>query len=333
MDTYWHAIEAVVRRTGLSAHVIRIWEKRYGAVRPQRTGTNRRRYTEEQIERLQLLRRLTQDGGESIGAMAQLPTERLRLLAAEVGRRGRGGGAAGAQTRTAAELVGQALMAVRALDARALERVLREAELTLGAQGMLQGVAAPLAQRIGDEWRAGAITAAHEHFASAVLRTWLGQATRAYAVGSDAPALIVATPAGQYHELGALLVGALAANLGWRVIYLGASLPAADIAAAARQHQARAVALSLVYPADDTWLEGELTRLRSLLPAKVPLIAGGQAAPAYTPVLARIGAQQAAALEQLGAWLDRVRLPDAATKTQEQVEPTTAVAAGADTAG
>ena len=81
--------------------------------------------------------------------------------------------------------------------------------------------------------------------------------------------LVVATPAGQIHELGALLVGAAAANLGWHVTYLGASLPAAEIAGAARQNRARAVALSLVYPEDDPRLEGELTRLRESLPPEV----------------------------------------------------------------
>ena len=75
----------VARRTGLSAHVIRIWEKRYGAVQPERTGTNRRLYSEEQIERLSLLREITR-AGHSIGPVAKLPTEKLRKLAAEASR-------------------------------------------------------------------------------------------------------------------------------------------------------------------------------------------------------------------------------------------------------
>ena len=63
--------------------------------------------------------------------------------------------------------------------------------------------------------------------------------------------------------------GPTAANLGWQVTYLGASLPAAEIAGAAQQRRARAVALSLVYPEDDPRLAGELTRLRESLPAEV----------------------------------------------------------------
>jgi DNA-binding transcriptional MerR regulator len=66
----------------LSAHVIRIWEKRYGAEEPQRTGTNRLLYSEEQIGRLSLLRDITRNG-HTIGNVAKLPTEKLRELARE----------------------------------------------------------------------------------------------------------------------------------------------------------------------------------------------------------------------------------------------------------
>jgi methylmalonyl-CoA mutase cobalamin-binding subunit len=121
--------------------------------------------------------------------------------------------------------------------------------------------------------------------------------------------LVVATPSGQLHELGALLVGAAAANLGWHVTYLGASLPAAEIAGAARQNRARAVALSLVYPEDDPRLEGELSRLRELLPPEVALLAGGRAMPAYRAILARLGATLISDLRQLCAELDELSRP------------------------
>ena len=103
---------------------------------------------------------------------------------------------------------------------------------------------APLAQSIGDLWRDGTITAAHEHFASAVIRIFLGHSAKPFAGTEGAPVLVVATPAGQVHELGALLVCAAAANIGWQVTYLGSSLPAEEIAGAARQNRARAVRFS-----------------------------------------------------------------------------------------
>lgn len=303
-----HPIKVVVRRTGLTAHVIRIWEKRYGAVKPERTGTNRRLYSEEQIERLGLLRDITR-AGHSIGPVARLSIQKLRLLAAETGsapRRAEGtaSGATGATT-----LLDKCMEAVKRLDARALEQALQRGALELGSQGLLQRVIAPIAQIIGDLWRDGVITAAHEHFASAIIRIFLGHAANPFAGSDDAPVLVVATPTGQLHELGALLVGAAAANLGWHVTYLGASLPAAEIAGAARQNRARAVALSLVYPEDDPRLEGELTRLRELLPPEVTLLVGGRAMPAYREALDQTGALPMKDLAHLCATLDDLRKP------------------------
>jgi methylmalonyl-CoA mutase cobalamin-binding subunit len=198
---------------------------------------------------------------------------------------------------------------VKTLDSVALEDALKRAATALGAQGLLQQVIAPLAQTIGELWRDGAITAAHEHFASALIRVFLGRAGRPFAGLEDAPVLVVATPSGQLHELGALLAGAAAANLGWHVTYLGASLPAAEIAGAARQNRARAVVLSLVYPEDDARLEGELARLRELLPPETVLLAGGRAMPAYREALEKIGALQLRDLVHLGSVLDDLRKP------------------------
>jgi DNA-binding transcriptional MerR regulator/methylmalonyl-CoA mutase cobalamin-binding subunit len=303
-----HPIQVVVARTGLTAHVIRIWEKRYGAVTPERTETNRRLYSDEQIERLNLLRRLAETG-HGIGFVAKLPTDRLNKLAEETA-------AVPAHALRKDEAVGEAaaleraLRAIRALDAGALQQVLTEAEVALGGQGVLQRFISPLAQALGQQWRVGDITAAHEHFATAVIRTFLSHAARPFAAVRDAPVLVVATPAGQLHELGALLVAASAANLGWQVIYLGACLGAAEIAGAAKQHQAHAVALSIVYPEDDGNLPAELAHLRELLP-HTTIIAGGRAMPAYGETLSRIAAIQTLDLTQLGTILDGLRAPRA----------------------
>ena len=303
-----HGIKVVSQRTGLNADVIRIWERRYEAVQPERTRTNRRLYSEAQIQRLGLLRDLTQ-AGHSIGHMAKLPTEKLRELATEIT------GTQDHATRTSAAPAAKAsfldgcIAAVQRLDAPDLDNTLKHASIELGTLGLLQRVVAPLAQAIGELWREGIVTAAHEHFASAVLRVFLGNIAKPYGGTENAPLLIITTPAGQLHELGALIAGAAAANLGWQVTYLGASLPAAEIAGAARQSRARAVALSLVYPEDDPRLEGELLRLRELLPPETALLAGGRALPAYRGALDKIGARQVDDLAHLCSTLDEMRKP------------------------
>ena len=301
-----HPIRAVARRTGLSAHVIRVWEKRYGAVEPARTETNRRLYSDEQIERLRLLRDAIR-AGHTIGHLAKLPTAKLKTLAGEASSGHALASGAGKPEGVGEDLLERCISAVQKLDSSALESALNRAETVLGSQGLLQRVVAPLAQKVGDLWREGSITAAHEHFASVVIRAFLGHLARPFAGSEKSPVLLVTTPAGQLHELGALLAAAAASSLGWRVTYLGASLPAAEIAGVAIQNRARAVALSLVYPEDDPGLDAELRRLRELLPRDVALLVGGRAAPAYRAVLEEVGARQMSDLDHLCSTLDELR--------------------------
>lgn len=302
-----HSIQSVSRRTGLSAHVIRVWERRYGAVQPQRTGTNRRLYSEVDVQRLELLHRATK-AGHTISQAAKLPTEKLReLLLPAATNAPTADAKVSASSDPDAALIAHCLAAVKQLDSAELDAALERGMVQFGQMGFLNRLAAPLSQQVGELWCTGELTAAHEHFLSAALRTVLGQALRQFAHSDTAPAIVVATPAGQLHELGAVMVAAAAANLGWRVTYLGTSLPAAEIAGAVRQNQARAVALSLVYPEDDSGLAAEILNLRRYLPAETKILAGGRAAFAYQEALNGIGALRIGSLESLAVTLQELR--------------------------
>jgi DNA-binding transcriptional MerR regulator/methylmalonyl-CoA mutase cobalamin-binding subunit len=304
-------IKVVARRTGLSAHVIRIWEKRYGVVEPLRTDTNRRLYTESEVTRLLLLRQLT-DAGHSIGDIARLPDEKLTALldkTTNVRSNGHGHETSAASEELPAALLKESIGSIRQLDRYALESILARGAVKLGNHGLLQKVIAPLTQQIGELWRDGTITAAQEHFASAVIRVFLGSAARPFPLAEGVPTLVVATPSGQIHELGAVMVMAAASDLGWRVTYLGASLPAAEIAGAAVQHRARAVALSIVYPDDDPHIPQELQNLRRYLPSEVRILVGGRAASSYRQTLREIGALEASNLAEFSQQLEQLRLP------------------------
>lgn len=299
----YHSIRVVAKRTGLSAHVLRVWERRYGAVEPSRTETNRRLYTDEQVERFLQLAAATR-AGHSIKDIANLPSDKLRKLAAEssvesVAPKAAGAGPAG--------MIAECIAAVKRLDAAALEDVLMRGSAEFGAQGFSLKVLAPMVTEIGELWRQGEITAAHEHFATAVIRLFLANATRPYGGAADAPVVVVATPAGQLHELGALLAALVAANLGWNVKYLGGSLPAGEIAGIARQTGARAVALSIVYPEDDQRLAEELSVLRKLVGDSVAIFVGGRAAMGYRDALKKTGAIHCQDVKEFGELLDRSR--------------------------
>ena len=299
-----HSIRIASSRSGVSQHVIRVWEKRYNAVEPRRTATNRRVYSDAEIERLVLLR-LATSSGHSIGNVARLRTERLRELVSE---------ATAERTGSSAKTPAQAfhdscLESVKSLSTRQLEENLQRALIALGHQGLLRQVVAPLANTVGELWRSGAITAAHEHFLTASLKVFLGSTAAQFATSSVAPSIVIATPAGQLHELGGVMINAAAAQLGWRTIYLGASLPAAEIAGAAAQAKALAVGLSIVYPEDDPNLPDELISLRRFLPRDVSILAGGRGATAYQEVLSRIGALQPGDLDAFSQQLDILRRP------------------------
>lgn len=144
---------------------------------------------------------------------------------------------------------------------------------------------------------------ANEHLASMVIRRTLSWLIESGTRSEAAPALVVTTPAGQTHEFGALLAAATAASHGWRVVYLGTSLPAIEIASAAVQSRAQAVAVSLVYPSDDPTIPKELSELRAALPAGISILAGGGASAAYTAALEAIGARRFLTIGDFRRWL------------------------------
>jgi MerR family transcriptional regulator, light-induced transcriptional regulator len=272
-----HPISVVAERTGLTADLLRMWERRYGVVVPERDDAGRRLYRDADVERLRLLAQAT-SAGRSVGQLVALTTEQLQ----EVVRSDESARwtavrppelAAGEQ-----EFIARALERTRALDAAGLERELRRAAAIFGAARFLEGVVAPLFTRIGEAWHAGQMSIGQEHLASATVRPLISELRAALPAGPDAPVVLVATPAGERHEIGALLVSAAAAVEGWRVTYLGPDVPADDIAAAAAETGARVVALSAVYTASSAELAREITRLRELLPNDVAILVGGAAA-------------------------------------------------------
>jgi MerR family transcriptional regulator, light-induced transcriptional regulator len=303
-----HNMKAVALRTGLSPHLVRMWEKRYAAVQPGRSLTQRRLYTDEEVDRLSMLARLTRSG-LNIGQIARLPTPELRSM---VDRLGDLPGAPLPQGRLstpvdAATFAERAIEAIRSYDIPSLERTLDDSMLAMGHSGMLERLLVPLLQRLGADWQRGEITAAQEHCATSAIKDYLARTLRPVNTPESAPRLLVTTPAGQLHEMGAAIAAGLARKSGWNVTYLGPSLPAEEIVGAVMMNNIRAVALSIVYPADDPDLPDQMVRLRSLLPDEVPIIIGGQAADAYSHVLSRIGALRVASMEDFTRVLLEVR--------------------------
>ncbi len=303
-----HPIRVVARRTGLTPHVIRVWEKRYAAVTPKRSSTNRRFYTNADIHRLNLLRRATQSG-RSIGQIARLPTERLeaRVQADESAahRLPQVANFVSAEFKPE-KYLDDCLAAICNLDAPRFEASLASASLNLSKNVFLQELIAPLMTRIGDLWNEGTLAVVHEHLASAMVRTLLGSMSDRYELEGEMPHIIVTTPAGQHHEFGALIAAITALSNGWRATYLGPNLPVEEIARAAQQTKARAVAVSITYPSDNARLAVELQKLRRLL-GNIAMIAGGRAVEFHRQALQSINAIIVSDLTSLRSELEALR--------------------------
>ncbi len=301
-------IKLVARQTGLSVHTIRVWEKRYGAVRPVRASNNRRLYSDDDVERLKLLRQATM-GGHSIGQIAQSSAAELRRLLREdlATRNADPTAPARAERGIADDLIAAAVRATERLDLTDLRDLLDRGAVELGQPAMLHKFVAPFAIEIGERWRRGELNVAHEHFATTTITVFLAGFARPYPPGSSAHHLVLAAPTGQLHELGAIIAAAAAQSHGWRATYLGSSLPVEELVGAARTLKARAIGLSIVFPPDDEGLTRDLLKLPKLLPPDCAVIAGGRSVDTYAQTLDEIGALRVATLEELYPVLDRLQ--------------------------
>ncbi len=307
-DDKRHPIQVVARRSGLSQDVLRAWEKRYGVVEPGRTDSGRRLYSDSDIERLALIRD-AMAGGRRIGELARLSIEDLDRLVQE--DRDAVPEPIRSEDPRAVEVhpdqyLAECLDAVLALDQTWLKAGLSRAAIALEPAAFIDEVATPLLHRIGTMWAEGRLTPGHEHMATTVIRSTLADISSALQPPNGAPRVLVATPAGQRHEIGAMLAAATAQLDGWHVTFLGGDLPAADIASAAEQLKTDVVALSLTRKADDSTVDGELEELRRLLP-QTTLVIGGQAAPSYRHTLNSISAHLVSDLASLRATLRSIR--------------------------
>jgi methanogenic corrinoid protein MtbC1 len=260
----------VSQLTGVSSHVIRAWERRYRAITPARTEGNQRRYSESDLNRLRLLSRAVA-AGYAIGKVAGLSDRELSELT--VSRPAGESSTAGVE-----QLLNSALDSVRRLDSTGLEKAVVGASVALGITGAIEQVIVPMMDEIGRAWHAGTLRIMHEHMATAVVRSFLGSALRAQESDPTAAGVVVAAPAGQSHELGALACAVTAASAGFRVTYLGPNVPPEEILAAVKQTNSVAVVLSVVFPSSLVHTQEQLAVLRRQLPEGARLIVGGVSA-------------------------------------------------------
>jgi len=201
----------VMRRTGLSADVLRAWEKRYQAVAPERSAGGQRLYSDDDIERLMLLHQVT-NHGRNVSQVARLGLNQLRAMMLE------DAGANGTAPTQVSDgfddraLLPRLLDATERLDAQELERLLRQGTLHVGAATAIERVIVPFLREIGIRWHRNLLNPAHEHLATAVVQRTLHWVLEGASAAEDAPRIVIASLQGERHEIGLQIVAAIAGH-------------------------------------------------------------------------------------------------------------------------
>jgi MerR family transcriptional regulator, light-induced transcriptional regulator len=264
-------LRTVAAMSGLTPDLIRAWEKRHAVVAPIRGARGARLYTSADIAHLRRVARVV-GAGRAIGDVAALSPTDLEKLAAQA--------APGEQdTRSAAPTAPQYGLATRILersehfDSTGVRRLLGDAVVALGVRAFVHELALPLMYRVGTRWAEGDLTIAEEHLLSGALRNLLAGLMQSR-TGAGRP-IVLATPSGERHEIGLMLLALLALEAGIAVVQLGVDLPAAEIVTAAIDARARVIGLSLVAGENRARAIAEISTIQATLPADMEFWLGG----------------------------------------------------------
>lgn len=295
----FYPLRTVSQLTGLSADIIRAWERRYGVVKPERGPRGARLYTIQDILVLRLLRRAV-DGGRAIGDVARLSVAELQNLV---------DGAApvpAEMEKGQDEIVLKALEAVKRFDLDNLERYLGRVLVTFGSGQFIRTLAEPLLHEVGTRWEQGRMSIAEEHFVTGVMRNLLAALLRSPTPDREG-AVLLATPPGERHELGLLLAAMVIADAGFKLYYLGIELPPGEVVQATFRSAAVAVGISLINGENRTRATASVRMMEEALPADTELWLGGREAPAVASELGSTRALVVADLQTLDAEARRLR--------------------------
>ncbi|MBA3358136.1 MAG: cobalamin B12-binding domain-containing protein [Thermoleophilaceae bacterium] len=214
------------KRVGVSPELLRAWETRYGLVNPERTPGGLRLYSKDDERRVREMRRQIAAGLSA----AEAARVALRALAAPV---------------SVERLRSDLDSTLTALDEPAAQASLDRTFQSLDLETALGQVILPFLHDLGERWAATERSVGQEHFASNVIGGRLRALARGWGDG-DGPCALLACPPGEQHELGLICFGLLLREREWRIAYLGAETPPADIATAISELSPELVVLGAI---------------------------------------------------------------------------------------
>jgi len=221
------------RRTGVSADLLRAWERRYGLLRPVRSPGGLRLYAPADVERVRRMRRHLDEGL----AAAEAAALAVREEAAS--------GEDAAAARPPAAVRDELADALDRFDEPRAQAILDRLLAVATVDALLGEVVLPYLRELGDRWERGDASVAQEHFASAVLRGRLLGLARGWGLGLGPVAVLACLP-GEQHELGLIAFGLALRARGWRIVYLGADSPLDTVEETSRRVEPSLVVLAAV---------------------------------------------------------------------------------------
>lgn len=233
-----HRIHRVAKLTGLSKDVIRVWERRYGLVKPSRSSNRYREYSDEEVALLRFVKAQMEQGA-TIGGLAAEGHDALvarMRLATPVSE---------AEQKPHDRLLDELIGSLDPMDKAGFERRLNGAVAVIPFEEAVQRILLPLQRRIGELWHEGHLNIAVEHYVTKIIQQKLFSVMNQLPVNEFGPRILIACPEGETHEIGAQAVAYIAATKGCHVYYLGPNLPYTDLVSFCEKISPDLVLLSL----------------------------------------------------------------------------------------
>jgi len=267
MKTY--RINQVSKMTGLSKEVLRVWEKRYRLVSPQRGPNRYRLYTDEDLKLLNFLVREI-EMGQSIGELASLGKDEIWVRINEEERK-----ESNESSHPTDPLIKELENYLMPLDQVAFEKRLKEITVLLPFEEVFNRVLIPLQIRIGELWFDGKVGIAVEHYVTTQVKQKLFAVMNMMSV-EKGPKVVIACPPWELHEIGAQIIAYHCSSIGCQATLLGANLPQEDLIHFCNSTQPDAVILSFTSPVSENRGRIFFSEISNHISSFCPVFIGGQ---------------------------------------------------------
>lgn len=252
-----YSIKDLEKISGIKAHTIRMWERRYGLIEPQRTETNIRFYSDCDLKRL-LNVSILNHNGIKISHIAGLTDAEIKNRVLDLSIDG----------RSSSVQIESLMVAMLELDETKFLNGLSSSIIKLGFEVSVETVLFPFLERIGVLWQAGTINPAQEHFISNLIRQKLFVAidNEMQSPVQNGPRIIMFLSEHEQHEIGLLFYNLLARKEGMNVVYLGAGVPLEDLSLVHRLRPADVFMTSFITAMDKQEMEDLLREYHKRFP-------------------------------------------------------------------